>query len=123
MPLHRDDIPYKDMEEIERLLKEQIGKEFPDADKMKVVCVGDIPEEEIPDEVKKGMAQLDAKAKEYLVKGKCFDCDKPIPINWNEFMESGENKPLPKGWAWCKLIGGDNLILLICPECGDYPSC
>jgi hypothetical protein len=78
--LHRDDLPYQIIEEFER----QLG--------VKVVCPGDLPEEEIPEEVLQIKAMMDAQFEASVREGRCVECSFPIP-DYQNLTKT------PKGWG------------------------
>jgi hypothetical protein len=100
--IHRDDIPMDVMEDIQEL--------FPD---MKIVCAGDIPEGQIPEDMREAIATIEAKFLKSIVEGKCVDCGKKIhdfpPVDWSVWK-------LPDGWRYFTDFSGSPQAFQ-CPEC------
>jgi len=108
MGLHRDDIPFEDMEEIEKALQEQHPG-------FKIQCVGD--SSEVPEHIKKMMEELEERMKEAICNGQCFECGKQLPCEWP--LPDGVEE-LPEGWSIYSMMGtvdGEKIPTLICPEC------
>ena len=98
--VHRDDI---DFDVLERL-----QEAFPG---YRIVCMGDMPEEDIPERVKEAAAALDARYAESLANGLCIDCSKQFP-NW----PPADGDPIPDGWFVFTDTSGEPKAFQ-CPEC------
>ena len=95
MVLHRDDIPFEDMEAIEKALLEQHPG-------FKIQCVGD---GEVPEHIEKEMEKLEERMKETICNGQCFECSKQIPCEWP--LPDGVDE-LPEGWSIYWMMGTTN---------------
>ena len=104
-PVHRDDIPPE--------LLEQIEGQFPE---MKVICVGDMPAGvEMPEEVKKALAEIEEKHSKSIQPGLCIDCGAKME-NYPETPEGMDDAWKPaKGWSWFE--SGDDIVAWQCPDC------
>jgi len=101
--IHRDDVPNEVLEALQAA--------HPGA---KIICVGDIPTDQLPEEVKKALADLHRAWDVSIASGTCFDCGAQMP-NYPDVEEMADDwKPAPK---WCWLSQDDTPVAWICPEC------
>jgi hypothetical protein len=114
--IHRDDVPLELVSEIER----QMAEKFPGK---KIVFVGDVPENELPQGIKEAMEALDEHWKHCFVHGLCVDCAAKLPGIWPPPEEGDWD--LPDGWkVMYEGLGEENggeedaePVGLICPRC------
>lgn len=82
--LHRDDVPFEQIEALEARLRES----NPGA---RIVFLGDLPESEIPIDVLSNIKQRELKSEESVEYGTCLDCDASI-------TETQDYRPGVPGW-------------------------
>lgn len=100
--IHRDDVPFEEIEKMERMVREQTGDE-----NLKLRFSGDIPESELPEGLAEKIKMIEEINEESVQRGFCIDCLQAMPIYraWDEswkpddgwlcmFYPNGE----PAGW-------------------------
>lgn len=88
--IHRDDVPYRDLEKMEA----EIQKKNPGA---KLIFLGDIPESQIPDEIKQKLAEEERASEDSVDFGYCLDCDASIE-ELQDYDPTNPNWTPPPGW-------------------------
>lgn len=103
--LHRDDIPYKELELIEADLK----KKYPDA---KIYFPGDMPDKDVPEEVKEAIRMQEAASDASVENGTCLDCDFEI----EDYRPFDPEWDVPEDWV-CYVDTYDKVTGWRCPGC------
>lgn len=88
--IHRDDIPYQELEKMEA----ELQRKHPGA---KVVFLGDVPENEIPDEIKLKLKEAEKDSEDSVDFGYCLDCEASIEEIQDYHPMDPKWEP-PPGW-------------------------
>ena len=107
--LHRDDIPFEEIERIEAAIK----REHPDGD-FHLVFPGDMPPGEVPEEVRIAIAQMESKEDESVDLGCCLSCGELI----EDYDIDEEGWEIPEGWR-CMVDSSDRICGWRCPDCHE----
>lgn len=117
--VHRDDIPYPLMEQLER----DVAKAFPG---MKVICVGDLPPEQIPLEVREQVQRFKQQCRASREQGLCLHCGRAMP-NYQQLLVAVQSRDAQALRAWQPAEGWGfsfvgfkkpkEFLGWICPEC------
>ena len=105
--LHRDDIPFEEIERIEAMLKER----HPDED-YRIFFPGDMPPDKVPQEIKDAIAAMEAREEESVELGCCLSCDDLI----SDYRPADEDWFFPDGWM-CMVDESDRIHGWRCPVC------
>ena len=104
-PTHRDDL------EPEMIAK--LEAEFPG---MKLVCMGDLPDDQVPETVRELFEQVKMSHMESLVNGTCLDCGEKMPDFPDDATMPDDWQPA-EGWRWFTKTGTDEITAFQCPAC------
>lgn len=110
--LHRDDID----QDLIKILEDQVKQEF--GDKMKIVFPGDLPEDEMPEEVKQAMAEIDRRHEASLRHGMCFQCGLVMPGYPAKPEDVTANWEPEEKWGYLIDIRTGAITAWTCPTCG-----
>ena len=94
--IHRDDIPFERVEEIERQVKQITGDE-----NTRLIFPGDMPKKDMPQDVLDRIEEIERINEESINRGFCVDCFQAMPIYapWEEKWKPDE--------GWTCLMGVD----------------
>lgn len=106
--IHRDDL---DMDLV-NAIEEAFGEMFPGK---KLVFAGDLPEGELPDEMKNFEKKLIDHYNDATCQGKCGDCGKQMK-NWPPV---GDNWDIDDNWSYIMDSKQELIINFICDECDN----
>jgi hypothetical protein len=106
-PIHRDDIPFEVIEEIERTLKEQHPG-------FKIICAGDTNDPELIAKAEEQHNRLIEIARLSQKNGTCVDCGAVMP----DYPERCQTQELADGWAYLA-DPGKQFMGWLCPACRD----
>lgn len=112
-PLHRDDVPYDHVEKIIQQLKEAEPG-------MELVFAGDVPPDQLPEEVKLAIEYINTQYQTSREEGRCVDCGGQMP-GWPDEVIDVEKRTfnLPAGWQTFEMSGNEELGVAAfqCPDC------
>ena len=106
-PIHRDDLD----PEMLAMLQEK----FPG---FKIICAGDLPEDQITDRLKDAMAKIETKSSESVINGTCIDCGAVMP---NYPPDSADWEPA-EDWRYFTAHNREDIVAWQCPECDNKDS-
>lgn len=104
-PIHRDDLPDDVIQGLE--------SQFPG---MKIVCVGDIPEGSVTDELKDAIGEIESRFRTSIVNGTCVDCGAKIP-GYPTSDEEWDSFELPIDWRYFTDSSNGDPQGFQCPAC------
>lgn len=107
-PARRDDLPPK--------VLEQLQSDFPGA---KIVCIGDVPEDQVPEEVRQYFEEIVNYHEAMLLQGRCIDCGAKMPNFPDEPSQMPEDWTPESGWKifWQGEGETQKPVAFQCPEC------
>lgn len=105
--IHRDDVPFEEIEKMEREIREQSGNK--DA---KIFFAGDLPAGKERDEITAQIKEIEEINAESVQRGFCIDCLQAMPIYkaWDEEWEPDD------GWV-CMFYPNEEPAGWMCPFC------
>ncbi len=106
--IHRDDMDFEEAEELQQHFEEM----FPGS---KIVFMGDIPEDQLTDEDREIMKQIDDEAQASYENGTCIVC----ATEMENYDPTSKEWKSPEGWDLLHAIGDDDRVCWRCPACSE----
>lgn len=105
--IHRDDVPYEKIEEMERCARMMTGDE-----NAKILFLGDIPPKDLPQDVMDRLKEIEKINQESINRGFCVDCFQAMPI-YEPWLESWK---ADEGWV-CLMDHSEEPAGWLCEMC------
>lgn len=105
--VHRDDVPFEEIEKMEKMIRDQTGDE-----NARLFFPGDVPEKNIPPDMLAQIKEIEEINEESVQRGFCIDCLQAMPIYraWDENWEPDD------GWL-CMFYPNEEPAGWMCPFC------
>jgi len=109
MFMHRDDIPFQEIERVEAALKKQYpGMEY------KIVFPGDMPPSETRDHIIQAIKEAEEAEQASVEHGLCLHCE----CKMQDYRPQDDAWEIPDGWL-CTVDESDFVCGWLCPDCSQ----